>query len=131
MRNERVAIERIRIQRRVREDLGDLETLKKSIQEYGLINPILLDAQYNLIAGERRLRAVQSLGWPQIDTRILNSAGQVALFDLEVHENLLRKAFTEQEVTKSIEWKKRLLDPPWYIRFLNCLIRLKQRIFRG
>lgn len=129
MNSERVAIGSIRIRQRIREDIGDLETLKNSLREYGLINPILLDDQYNLVAGERRLRAAHDLGWTDIDARILDPSSRVALFDLEVHENLLRKEFSGKEIAKSIETKKRLLHPPWHVRLGDWMLRLKNRLF--
>ena len=125
----RVPVERIRVRKRIREDLGDLQTLQNSIREHGLLNPVLVDNDYNLIAGERRLRAVQALGRPRIEARIIENPDRVAIFDMEVHENLLRKDFTEQEIAKSIEEKKRLLHPPWYRRIIDWWIRLKGRFF--
>ena len=130
LKSERIPVDRITVKQRVRGDMGDLETLTNSIREYGLINPILVDPQYQLIAGERRLRAVQSLGWPEIDVRILDGVSRIALFDMEVHENLLRKNFSENEIAKSIETKKRLLNPPWYTRVRDWFARLKLRWFR-
>ncbi len=127
--NKLISIEAIRLKSRIREDLGDLETLKSSIREHGLFNPVLVDSQYNLIAGERRLRAARELGWKQIEVRVMDSLDEVALLDVEVHENLLRKDFTEQEIAKSIEEKKRRLHPPWYLRLRNWFVRLKQRLF--
>lgn len=124
MKTERVAVETIRVRERVREDLGDIETLKNSLREYGLLNPVLVDESYNLIAGERRLEAARALGWAQIDVRVMDGMSRVALFDMEVHENLLRKEFTEREVAKSIEQKKLLLNPPWIARFKAWWSRL-------
>lgn len=50
---------------RFRKDYGDLSELKHSIKTHGLINPItccLLDGQYTLVAGGRRLQALTELG---------------------------------------------------------------------
>ena len=58
-----VKIDDIKIKKRVRRDLGDLEALKESLRLYGLLNPITLNSKYELIAGERRLEAAKSLGW--------------------------------------------------------------------
>lgn len=124
-----VSIDAIRLTHRIREDLGDLETLKNSLREYGLFNPVLVDSEYTLIAGERRLRAARELGWKQIEVRVLDNFDGVALLDVEVHENLLRKDFTEAEVAKSIEEKKRRLHPPWYVRLRNWWVRWKRRLF--
>ncbi len=124
-----IPTERIQVRKRIREDLGDLQTLQNSIREHGLLNPVLVDNEYHLIAGERRLRAVQALGQPRIEARIIDNPDRVGSLDMEVHENLLRKDFTEQEIAKSIEEKKRLLQPAWYRRIMNWLLRLKRRLF--
>lgn len=124
-----ISIDAIRLENRIREDLGDLETLKSSLREYGLFNPLLVDPQHRLIAGERRLRAARALGWDKIEVRVIENLDEVALLDVEIHENLLRKDFTEAEVAKSIEEKKKRLHPPWYIRLRNWWVRWKRRLF--
>ena len=47
----------IRIGQRFRKDLGDIDTLAKSIQEIGLIHPIAVTCDLDLVAGRRRLEA--------------------------------------------------------------------------
>ena len=54
-----INIEDIKIKKRVRKNLGDLEALKNSLRIYGLLNPITLNSKYELIAGERRLQAAK------------------------------------------------------------------------
>ena len=50
-----VQIKDIKIKKRVRKDLGNLENLKDSMKIYGLMNPITPKSCYELIAEERRL----------------------------------------------------------------------------
>ena len=57
-----VNIDDIKIKKRVRKDLGDLDALKNSLRTYGLLNPITITRDYELIAGERRLQAAKALG---------------------------------------------------------------------
>ena len=64
-------INKIKINKRFRKDLGELESLKKSIQEIGLLQPIVVDEQNNLIAGYRRLSAFKELGKKEIDVKII------------------------------------------------------------
>jgi ParB family transcriptional regulator, chromosome partitioning protein len=59
-------IDQIRICKRYRRDLGDIGPLARSISDVGLLQSILVNSQSELIAGARRLRAVQSLGWEDI-----------------------------------------------------------------
>ena len=64
-------ISKIRVGKRFRKDIGELETLKNSIQEIGLLQPIVVDEKNNLIAGQRRLMACKELGWKEIDVKIV------------------------------------------------------------
>src|SRR5688500_1886617 len=56
-------------QPRTHVDEETLLELTSSIEASGLLQPVVVrprDGKYELIAGERRLRAVQRLGWPKI-----------------------------------------------------------------
>jgi len=87
---------------RRRQDLGDLTALAKSIQRYGLIQPIVVDAAMNLVAGERRLRAAQALGWERIEVRQLGDLSMQELRLLELEENIRRKDLTSYEQSKAM-----------------------------
>ena len=43
-----------------------IEKLKKSITEFGFVNPCLIDRDYNLIAGHGRVMAAESLGMEDV-----------------------------------------------------------------
>jgi hypothetical protein len=58
-------IDQIIVGPRFRKDLGDLASLAASIDELGLLQPIVVRPDGILIAGERRLRAAQLLGWTE------------------------------------------------------------------
>mgnify|MGYP001234558981 CR=1 FL=1 len=45
-----------------------IEQIVASIQEFGFVNPILIDEQATIIAGHGRFRAAQSLGMKQVPT---------------------------------------------------------------
>lgn len=44
--------------------------LADSISKVGLLNPITVDKDYNLIAGLHRLEAVKLLGWTEIECTV-------------------------------------------------------------
>lgn len=94
---------------RQRQELGDIETLAESLQRSGLINPIVIDANHNLIAGERRLRAAQHLGWKDIDVRYFNDLTPAQAEIVELDENLHRSNLTWQEHAKAVIRLHRLL----------------------
>lgn len=65
----------IKIGNRFRKDLGDIQTLANSIQEIGLLQPIVVNQNNELIAGQRRLEACgKILGWTEIPVTIVNFA---------------------------------------------------------
>lgn len=84
----------IKVGNRFRKDLGDLKVLAESIREVGLLHPVVVDQDLNLIAGQRRLEACKLLGWGSVPIRV------VPLRDLvkgEFHENAVRKGFITSE----------------------------------
>jgi ParB family chromosome partitioning protein len=64
----RVAIDWIRVDGRCRKDPGSLESLAASIKKHGLIYPVVITPDGQLISGSRRIAAVRMLGWTHVDT---------------------------------------------------------------
>lgn len=94
----RINIEAVRVEGRYRKDLGDVDSLAKSIAETGLINPITVTSDGRLIAGQRRLEACRSLGWetiPAVTVAALDEA--IAKLRAERDENVERKEMTVSE----------------------------------
>ena len=78
---------------------AELEELASSIEENGLLQPIVDRAaadNYELIAGERRLRAVGILGWDEVPS-IVREASDKTLLVLALVENLQREALNPLE----------------------------------
>lgn len=85
---------------RIRKDMGDLKELAQSIDD-GLLQPIGVTPDYELIFGERRLRAYRDiLGRDTIPVRIVEVKsvllGQIA-------ENTMRKDFTPSELVAIVD----------------------------
>lgn len=81
-------------QPRVDFDPASLSELKQSISENGLITPVTVRPMGNgfqLIAGERRLRAVRELGYSSIPAYILNIADDTRMLELALIENVQRE----------------------------------------
>jgi len=69
------------------------EDLKNSIKSKGLIQPVTVrevDGEYELIAGERRLRACQELKLEAIPVHILEVESDVDMMEMALIENLQR-----------------------------------------
>ncbi|MCQ2242484.1 ParB N-terminal domain-containing protein [Treponema sp.] len=120
-----VKIEDIKIKKRVRRDLGDLEALKDSLKQYGLMNPITLNYKYELIAGERRLEAAKSLGWERINAIVLDkNVDKVRQLEMELEENNQRKEFTDEELLEGYKRLERLRNPSILMRILTFIANL-------
>jgi ParB family transcriptional regulator, chromosome partitioning protein len=61
-----MVISNIKVGKRIRKDMGDLAGLAESVQELGLLHPMVVFPDGRLILGERRLRAAKLLGWKTI-----------------------------------------------------------------
>jgi len=69
----KIPIGKIDIGERVRKELGDIEGLARSMDELGLLHPIVISANYQLLAGSRRLAAARLLGWTEIAATIIET----------------------------------------------------------
>ncbi len=123
-----VNLKDIKIKKRVRHDLGDLEALKNSLRTYGLLNPITLNEKYELIAGERRLQAAKQLGWTNINAVILSNISDVEELELELEENNQRKEFTKEELLEGYKRLENLKNPSFFRRLFKLIKKLFSRI---
>lgn len=90
-------ISEIKIGKRFREDMGDIDGLSKSIEKFGLFHPVVVNENNGLICGARRIKAFQCLGRKDIPTTKIN------LNDIvrgEKHENEDRIPFTPTEAAE-------------------------------
>ena len=80
-------------------DQQQIEELAASIRERGLIQPLVVrkvDGMYELIAGERRLRAITSLGQTTVKV-VVHEATDQEVAELALIENLQRADLTPLE----------------------------------
>jgi len=94
---EELPIERIRanpFQPRRNFDPAGLEELVQSIRQHGLLQPIVVRARgdaYELVSGERRLRAFRELGRSQIPAILRPEVSDDEMLELALVENLQRR----------------------------------------
>lgn len=102
----KVPLDKIFIGPRQREDLGDMESLQFSLQQYGLLHPIIVlpleDGRYKLIAGGRRLQAAINIGWTEINCTLKESLNEVQQKEIELEENLVRQDLDWKEKAKAV-----------------------------
>ena len=93
-----VRIDEISLGDRHRKDLGDIRSLADSIDSIGLIHPPVVTPDNRLVAGERRLAAVRSLGWETVPVTVVHTLnGLPDLLQAECDENTCRKDFAPTE----------------------------------
>jgi ParB family chromosome partitioning protein len=109
----RVNIDQIRpnpFQPRTEFDAETLAELTRSIVEKGVIQPITVrrvDGGYQLVTGERRLRAAQNAGLSQIPTYIIAVDSDEEMLELALIENIQRDTLNPIEIAHAY---KRLVD---------------------
>lgn len=94
-------IAKIVVGKRMRVTFEGIEELAESIDRLGQIQPIVVDDNFNLIAGERRLRAHILLKKPTISAIMRSDCTDLLKKEIELEENIKRKAFTWQEEVKA------------------------------
>jgi ParB family chromosome partitioning protein len=103
-------IERNPYQPRAEFDPVALDELMRSIQEKGVIQPITVRRSphgYQLISGERRVRAARLAGLKQIPAYIIRVRSDEEMLELALIENLQREHLNPIEIAISY---KRLID---------------------
>jgi ParB-like chromosome segregation protein Spo0J len=97
----KLPLESITIGERRREDYGDIAGLAASMEKYGQLHPIVVDENGVLVAGGRRLRAAQLLGWPTIECHDIGEVSEAWREEIELAENEDRKDLTAYERAKA------------------------------
>ena len=93
-----VPVAEISVHQRSRKDMGDIESLATSIDDLGLLQPVVVDSEKRLISGERRLRACKSLKRDTIPAHVITTVDEaVDRLKAERDENTCRKPFAPSE----------------------------------
>jgi len=87
---------------RWRKDMGDVKELAESIRTKGQIHPILIDRNNTLVCGGRRLAACIFAGLT-VRAAYTDQVDPLILRELELEENLRRKAFTPGEEVVAVQ----------------------------
>lgn len=99
-----VPLNEIKVGKRAREEYGDITELANSIRAKGVIQPITLDKDLNLIAGGRRVRAAREAGLTEIPALIRDMdttlGEEIDAKEVELIENIARLDMTWQEKAK-------------------------------
>lgn len=94
-----------RFQPRVQFSKDDLGDLSRSIKEHGIIQPLLLRKDvvgYELIAGERRLRAAKIAGLSQVPV-VIKDVSNTDLLQISIVENIQREDLNPLEEAEAYQ----------------------------
>lgn len=122
-----VRVEDIKIKKRIRKDIGDISELMESISKFGLLNPVTVTEDMELVAGFRRLQACKALGMEQIECSVVPSGSRIDRLLMEADENLARKDLTFAEVQRYEDEKQYLLAGGfeklrlWFLRLFRTI----------
>lgn len=98
----KISIDKIKKIRNIRDDSIEIDDLKSSIKEHGLLQPIIVsrvNGEYHLVAGHRRYNACKDLGWSTIPAIIQDFKSPQLI---QLVENMQRKNLSHLEEAESI-----------------------------
>lgn len=137
-------------QPRTQMDEAKLQELADSIQEHGLIQPLIVhdsgDGTYTLIAGERRWRAAQKAGLTELPV-VVKEASPQSMLELAIIENVQRAdlnpleealayrqlmdefGLTQEEVSKRVGKARSTIGNT--VRLLDLPLEIQQAVNEG
>ena len=125
-----IPIEDIKVKKRVRKDMGDINALADSLKRFGQISPIVITKNNMLIAGGRRLEAARSLGWRTINAVVADIPDEVTKLEYELEENIQRRDFSIEEEQEAVKKIIKLKNPNWFRRVINAIAKFFRRLFK-
>jgi ParB family transcriptional regulator, chromosome partitioning protein len=109
----KINISDIIVQDRIRTRMGDLKSLALSLHIEGQLSPIYVvpkGDKFELVDGERRIRAAQSLGWSMLECQMYDSLSDVKKKEMELIFCVQREQLSfveEARATKDLVERRR------------------------
>jgi ParB family chromosome partitioning protein len=126
-----VDIASIRIRKRIRKDLDEIDDLAESLNRFGQLHPIVITRRKTLVAGRRRLEAAKSLGWTTIEATILGTSDAKRRLELELEENVQRSPLRHDEIEAALARLEKLRHPGFFRRIWNAIVQFVSRLFNA
>lgn len=80
----------------------DVTDILPSIKARGIYNPIIVDEDYNIVAGARRWLAAQEAGMLEVPVRLVTDLSPIEKKIVELEENFYRKDLTWKETANAL-----------------------------
>jgi ParB family chromosome partitioning protein len=87
----------------------DVTSLKNSVASVGLINPVTINPDNELLAGARRYQAVCELGWDEIPVQVVDRDKLVQEL-ISIDENLVRAPLSNLEFEKCLNRGREIFE---------------------
>lgn len=101
----------------------------ESMRLHGLMSPLLVNKNKELIAGQRRLESAKRLGWTSVEVYVIDKKDDLEELEMEVDENLQRKRLSAEELNDAYMRINRLRNPSIFVRLWRALLRFIRRLF--
>ncbi|MDI6782823.1 MAG: ParB N-terminal domain-containing protein [bacterium] len=102
----KIPITEIKVSFRARTDIGNISELAEDIKQHGLLHPLVVTPEKELVAGYRRLKAAESLGWKEVPVTSVEPKQSLDQFDIQLSENMNRKELNPLELSDAILERK-------------------------
>lgn len=119
----------IKIPPRIRDRKVNVDDLVESLSEFGQLQPILVNQDYELIAGYRRYKAAKKLGWDTIDAKIIDVKDRKKRVLIELEENQIRKNFNAEEIEKAKKVLEKYNKKGFFYQLWLEFIEFFQKLF--
>lgn len=123
-------IKDIVINKRVRQNAGDLSQLSESMEKYGQIHPIVVNKKNELISGYRRIQCAKKLKWQSVFAIVVDISSESDKLTMELEENLRRKDFTEEEKIEAFRKLAKMNKPCIITIIIKSIKDFLKKIFR-
>ncbi|MCK5674256.1 MAG: ParB N-terminal domain-containing protein [Spirochaetales bacterium] len=124
-----VRVSEIQVKKRIRKESGNINELSESMNIHGLMNPIVITREYQLIAGFRRLESAKKLGWENIEANIIDAPTKIKKLEMEIEENIHRKDFTPDEIVDAYTKLEKLKNPGLIKKIFLCIRNFFKKLF--
>lgn len=98
---QKISLDKIKTSNKYLRLNDDVESLTVSINTIGLIHPLVIDGDNELLAGGRRYSALKSLGIKEVDV-ITSTRSKKEQELISIDENIVRRALTKLEFEKCL-----------------------------
>ena len=107
---QQIPVGEVKVGERLRRlDDGKVVELMNSYELMGVINPISVDQEFQLLAGAHRLEAARRLGWETIESKVFDDEDLQREL-IEIDENLIRNELCYIATAEHILNRERILE---------------------